>query len=129
MCFSTARSDRNSCFAIAALLRPGGHLGEHVSLAVGQVVQRRAGLFGASEQHALDDLRVERRAAAAHVLQRADQLVDLRHPLLQQVSETSDAVGEQVEREIVLGVLGQHDDARRPGTRRGCAWRRRCPPR
>ncbi len=64
----------------------------------------------AGEQR-LDDLGVEGGTAAGDLLQGPDQLVALSHPFLQQITEAGDAVLEQLERVVVVGKLGEHDDA------------------
>ena len=56
-------------------------------------------------------LRGQRGPAGGHVLQRADQLVERRDPLLEQVAQPGHAVGEQLEGVVVLDVLRQHHDA------------------
>ena len=61
----------------------------------------------------LDDLRVEGGAAARDVAQGADELVDVRDPLLEQVAEPRDAVGEQLEGVVLLDVLREHHHADR----------------
>ena len=129
MCFSTARSLQEQRLGDRRVVPAGSHLGQHVALPVGQPVQRRLGLPRAPGHQPLDDLRIERGAAAADLLQRADQFVDLRDAFLEQVAESGDPVGEQVEGQVVLGVLGQHHHTDRSGVRRGSAWPRRCPPR
>ena len=68
----------NSAFATAALLRPVASCLQHLELALGQAAQRRAGLLVLAGQQPLDDLGVERGAAARHVVQGPDQVVDLR---------------------------------------------------
>jgi hypothetical protein len=41
----------------------------------------------------------------------ADQVVDLGHPLLEQVAEPLDPLGEELEGVVLLDVLRQHDHA------------------
>ena len=89
----------------------GRQLLEHLELPLGEAEQGRALLARLASHQALDDLRVQGRAAAGHGLQRTDQLVDLADPLLQQVAEPGDAVGEQVERVVLLDVLREDEHA------------------
>ena len=111
MCFSTARSLMYSVLAMPALLRPVAISLQHLAFSLGQPEQRRAGIGRLRGQQPLDDLRVQRGPAAGDLVQRADQLLDLGDPLLEQVPEPGDAVGEQVERVVRLDVLRQHHHA------------------
>ena len=61
----------------------------------------------------VDHLRVDHRAARDDLAQRADQVVDVVQPVLEQVGETRCAVAEQGERIGLVGVLRQHRDADR----------------
>ena len=61
----------------------------------------------------LDDLRVEDAAAAGDLLERADELVDVGDPLLQEVPEPGGAVLQQLVGVLLLRELRQHHDADR----------------
>ena len=111
MCFSTARSVRNSDFAIAALFLPCAicartSRSRSVSWPSGECAIRS---FAATSASTTFGSRT--RAAARHLVERADQLVDLGDPLLQQVAEPGRAVLQQLVGVVLLDELGQHDDA------------------
>ena len=109
MCFSTARSLMNSVLAMVALLRPVAITCEDLALPLGQAQQRTVAA-PAGEQR-LDHLGVEHRPAAGDLVQRADQLVEVGDPLLEQVAHAGDAVGQQLEGVVLLDVLREDDDA------------------
>ena len=90
----------------------GGHLAEDRELPLGEGGQRRVVVRGPPGQQRLDHLRVERRSAADHLVQRRDQLLDARHPLLEQVAQPGDTVGKQIDDVVGLDVLRQDDHAR-----------------
>ena len=113
MCFSTARSVRNSVFAMAALFIPWAisystSRSRSVSWASGEwairslAATRPSTTFGSSTLTTLGDL-----------AERPDHLVDVAHPLLQQVPEPPRAVLQQVVGVLLVGELAQDDDADR----------------
>ena len=111
MCFSTARSVRNSAAAIPALFFPiatccSTSRSRGVSCAIGESLHGTPGC----DQH-LDDARVDHRTASRHLANGADQLVDVGHALFQQIGATACALLEQRERVLGLRVLAQDDDA------------------
>ena len=89
----------------------GGHLAQHVQLARRQIVERR--LLGARvlRDERLDDLRIHHRAAVGDCSDRRDELLEIRHPLLQEVRTACGPALEQRQRVARLGVLAEHDDA------------------
>jgi hypothetical protein len=80
------------------------HQGEDLQLALGQRVQGRT-----APHERRDDHRVERTATASDAPDRVEELVDVEHAVLQQVAEPLPAA-DQLERELRLDVLGQHQD-------------------
>ena len=111
MCFSTARSLMNRAVAVAALLRPAASSWSTSSSRSVRPSRGELSWLGLASHQALDDLRVQGRAAARDGVQRRDQLVDLADPFLQQVAEPGDAVGKQVERVVLLDVLREDEHA------------------
>ena len=130
MCFSTARLVRNSDSAIAVLLLPCAISREHLALARGQLVERRALGSGRARDERLDDLRVDHRAAVGDGADRRHQLGAVVHALLEQVGAAVGAALEQRERVDRVGELAEDHDAdlrvavAQLGRRAGCP--RRC---
>ena len=86
-CASTVRSLRNRRLAIAGVRQALGHQLEHLALArrsARRADRRRAG------RAARDDLRVERRAAAATRSRGVEELADVEHAVLEQVAEAAE---------------------------------------
>ena len=111
MCFSTARSVRNSDVGDRRVVLALRHVRQDLALAVGELRERRVRHPVLRRDQRLDDLRVEDRAAARDLVQRADQLVDVGDPFLQQVAEPAGAVLQQVVGVVLLDELREHDDA------------------
>jgi hypothetical protein len=84
-----------------------GHQRQHLALAGGQGTQRVA----AAGQQLTDDLGVEDTAAIGHPLQRPDELIDVRHPVLEQVADPVRAVGDELGGVPFLHPLGEHEHA------------------
>ena len=109
MCFSTARSLMNSVFAMVALLRPWPWSAR--TSRSRSVSPSKRTVAGSTGEQRLDHQRVEGRPAAGHLVQRADQLVQIADPLLEQVAQPGHAVGQQVEGVVLLDVLREDHDA------------------
>jgi hypothetical protein len=90
----------------------GRHLLQDLALAVRQPRQRR-GLVRPALEEPLHDLRIECRASSGHLLERAHQLVEVRHPFLEEVPQARHPVLQQVDRVVGLDILREHDDAHR----------------
>ena len=88
----------------------------------GDVVVR--GLAG---QQRLDDLRVERRPTASDLVQGADELVDVGHPLLEQVAQARPRRRPAARRRSPPRRTATAPPPPCPGARRGCASPPRCP--
>ena len=102
-----------------------GDEGEDLALARGQRGQRVA----AAAQQLADHLGVDDGAAGGHAAQRGDEVLDVGHPVLEQVADAAAVAGvEQVGGVAVLDVLAEHDDGQ-PGVGRGAAPRRPAAPR
>jgi hypothetical protein len=99
-----------------------GHRLQHLALALGQGVERAA--LAAAPEHLRDHLGVEHRAALGDPPHRVEEAVDLGDAVLQQVADALAAVGEQVDRVVLLDVLGEDQD---PGPRQLGADRLRRP--
>ena len=112
MCFSTVARCRCNDSAIASFVLPWAINAEHVTLAVGQAVQRRrAGLRLAGHQP-VDDLGVDHRTPGDDLLHGPrDRPVVVADALLEEIAEPRRAVLQQLEGVAVVGVLGQHEDA------------------
>ena len=111
MCFSTARSERTIDLAMAALFLPCA-ISPSVSASRG--VRRETGdsrPAHAGAHELVDDLRVDDRAALRDLLERVEELLELGHPLLEQVAAPLRPLLEQGERVRRLGVLAEHDHA------------------
>ena len=67
-----------------------------------------------------DDLRVERRAAVGDAARGVEEVVDVEHPVLEQVAEAA-AGGDELDDVAGLDVLGEHEHA---GPRVRCAGSR-----
>ena len=91
---STARTVTNSRSPMVALLAPDRHLGQHLALAGGEVLQRGAAA-AAGVEHRLDHPRVDDGAAGRDRSYRLGELARLGQALLEQVRPASHAVGEQ----------------------------------
>jgi hypothetical protein len=63
---------------------------------------------GLTGEQALNDLRIEHGSAACNLVQRPRQLVQVAHPLLEQIPQSCNTVAQQLERVILLGVLREH---------------------
>ena len=127
MCFSTARSVRNSDSRDRGVVLALRHVREDLALAVGELRERgvRHPVLRGDER--LDDLRVEDAAAPGDLVERPDELVHVGDALLQQVAEPGGAVLQQVVGVLLLGELREDDDADLRVRRRGSASRPRCP--
>ena len=79
---------------------------EHVALAVGQVVERRAAVAADERLH---DLRVERGAAGRDALDGVDELAHVAHAVLEQVADARRVVADELEHVRRLEVLRQHE--------------------
>jgi hypothetical protein len=95
MCFSTARSVRNSDLAIA----------------VGELRERGVchPVLGRDER--LDHLGIQHRTTLGHLVDGSDELLEVGDALLQQVPEPRRPVLQQLVGVGLLGELRQHDDA------------------
>ena len=127
MCFSTARSVRNSDLAIAALFLPcamcdSTSRSRSVSCARGECAIRS---FAATSASTTLGSRTE--PPRGDLLERADELLHVGDPLLQQVAQPAGAVFQQVVGVVLLDELRQDDDADARDARRGSASRPRCP--
>ena len=87
-----------------------GHAGEHVELALAQLVERTAP--APAIEHLGDHLGVERGAAACHLSDRLREAARLHDPVLEQIADARRAQLEQLDRVALLDVLGEDDDSR-----------------
>ncbi len=98
---------------MAALERPFRHQPQHFSLP-GREARQRIVVPAAGEQ-LRDDVGVEHGAALAHPAQRIDELIDVGHPVLQQVADAAGLAGQQLAGVTLLDVLREdHHRDRRP---------------
>ena len=112
-CFSTARFVRTSESAIAALLFPSGHLGEHLTLALSELGQRRVIDAGLGLHEQLHDLGIDHRPAASDGVDRGHQLATVVYALLQQVAAAIGATLEQRQDVRGVGELAEDDHSGR----------------
>ena len=89
----------------------GRELGEDLSLAAREVLERRARPARPGGHELVDDLRIDDRTAAGHGVDRVDDLVDIGNSVLQQIRTAVGTVLEQRMRVRRRRVLRQHDDA------------------
>lgn len=81
----------------------------HLSLARGERIE---GIIGTSPSEELaHDVGVERRASFTHAAYSRGELLEIRDPVLQQVTDAVRAVFEQPDRICGLDVLGEDEDA------------------
>ena len=111
-CFSIALAEMPSSSPMPVLERPSAISVEHLELARGQLGERAA-VVAAAEQLG-DDLRVHRRAAARHALERLGELAHVGDAVLEQVADAALLAGQQVAGVALLDVLGE-DQHRRAG--------------
>ena len=107
-CPSTVRSVRNSRRATPLLRASFGDERQHLSLAGGQRRQRIVAAPAHAEQ-LRDDLGIQCRATVADATQRVQEIVDIQHPVLEQVAES--AGGDQVDGVPALDVLREQHHA------------------
>ena len=81
---------------------------EHLALARGERLQRPVVVAGVEQPR--DDVRVERGPAGGDAAQRAGEVVEVGHAVLEQVAEPGGVLGEHARRDAVLDVRGEHDD-------------------
>ena len=109
--FSTDLSVRKSASAIAALFLPAAIA---CSTSRSRGVSWLSGDSSAAialRHERLDDLRIDHRTAVGDCANRSGQLLEILHPLLEEVSAPSAAPLEQGAREGRVRVLAEHDDA------------------
>ena len=108
---STARGLRKSCLAIARFERPSA-ISERTSRS--RSVSSSSSERAAPADEALDDLRVEGRAAGRDALDGVDELGDVAHAVLEQVADARGVVADELEHVGRLEVLGEdeHRDGR-----------------
>jgi hypothetical protein len=87
------------------------HLSEHVSLTRRQLLERRVLAPRILCDERLDDLRVEDRAADRDGPDRADELVEIVHALLQEIRAALASPFEESEKIARVRVLAEHDHA------------------
>ena len=90
---------------------PFGHLAQHVALARRQLIERGVVAPTALRDEGLDDLGVDHGAALCDRADCADELVDVLHPLLEEVGATRATAVEEREGIARIRVLAEHDDA------------------
>jgi hypothetical protein len=83
------------------------HLAQHVELPRGEPGQRRLAQPRPAADQRVDHLRVDHRAAARHLAQRGQQLLQVTDAVLEQVGQARGAVLEQLEGIRLVGVLRQ----------------------
>ena len=127
-CFSTVEDDRCSACSMPAFVRPSA-ISRSTSSSRGVRAASGLAVAAAAPAHErVDDLRVDDRAARAHLAQGVDEVLEVADAVLEQVAEPGRPVGEQRERVALVGVLRQHDDADLRVARPGWRGRPRCPP-
>src|SRR4051794_15779449 len=88
---------------------PLGHQLQPLALALGQQPQRA--LLAGARQQSRHDQRVERRATAGDVLQRAHEVLDVADAVFEQVAEVLGALGQDAQGGPHVDMLGEDHDA------------------
>ena len=125
-CFSALRSVIPIRSAIAGVRAALGDQLEHLALARGERrrAARRRRSASSSRETTCGSSAVPPRGDAP---QRADEVVEVGHAVLQQVAEPRGVLGEHARRDAVLDVRGEDDDRDRRDGARGSRARRRRP--
>ena len=123
MCFSTARSVTTSSAAMAALVIPRADHREHLQLTRRQPIEHRVGRRRAGRDQRVDDELVDDRTAGGDDPQGRDELVDIGHPLLEEIAPTVAALAHEVQGVFDVGVLRQRHHPDRPGGSGAVDWR------
>jgi hypothetical protein len=107
-CFSTAAAVTQSASAMPFRLALG-HRAEHVALARAQRVERTG--RPPAPEHPPDHLGVQRAAAGGDAPDRLQERLDVAHAFLEQVAHALGLRADELERVLLLVVLGKHEHA------------------